>query len=87
LNNFKTPDLFASNIVMALLGAAWIPIWFFLKLYLQQTLRYGLFENGFALLPMTRMIMVLMISSTPRLMNRFGLKRNLVIGLRYWLLE
>ena len=81
LNIFKTPNLFASNIVMALLGAAWIPMWFFLNLYLQQILGYGPFESGLALLPMTLMIMVLMISTTPKLMNHFGLKRNLVIGL------
>jgi MFS family permease len=66
---------------MALLGAAWIPMWFFLNLYLQQILGYGPFESGLALLPMTLMIMVLMISTTPKLMNHFGLKRNLVIGL------
>jgi MFS family permease len=81
LNIFRTPNLLSSNIAMALLGAAWIPMWFFLSLYLQQILNYGPFESGLALLPMTAMIMVLMISATPKLMNRFGLKRNLVIGL------
>jgi EmrB/QacA subfamily drug resistance transporter len=81
LSIFKTPNLFASNIVMALLGAAWIPMWFFLNLYLQQILNYGPFESGLALLPMTAMIMVLMVGATPILMSRFGLKRNLVIGL------
>jgi EmrB/QacA subfamily drug resistance transporter len=81
LNIFRTPNLLSSNIAMALLGAAWIPMWFFLNLYLQQILNFGPFESGLALLPMTVMIMVLMISATPKLMNRFGLKRNLVIGL------
>jgi EmrB/QacA subfamily drug resistance transporter len=81
LNIFRTPNLLASNVVMALLGAAWIPMWYFLNLYLQQILNYGPFESGLALLPMTIMIMVLMISTTPRLMSRFGLKRSLIIGL------
>ena len=81
LNIFKIPNLLASNIAMALLGASWIPMWFFLNLYLQQVLNYGPFESGLALLPMTVVIMVLMISTTPRLMSRFGIKRNLVIGL------
>src|SRR5918992_1365065 len=36
LRIFRTTNLLASNIVMALLGAAWIPMWFFLNLYLQQ---------------------------------------------------
>ena len=81
LDIFRIPNLLTSNIAMALLGASWIPMWFFLNLYLQQVLNYGPFESGLALLPMTVVIMVLMISTTPRLMSRFGIKRNLVIGL------
>ncbi|MDQ3909585.1 MAG: MFS transporter, partial [Thermoproteota archaeon] len=46
LHIFKTPNLLANNIVMALLGAAWIPMWFFLNLYLQQVQGYGAFESG-----------------------------------------
>jgi hypothetical protein len=41
LKIFKTRNLLGSNIVMALLGAAWIPMWFFLNLYLQQIIGYG----------------------------------------------
>jgi EmrB/QacA subfamily drug resistance transporter len=81
LNIFKTRNLLASNIVMALLGAAWIPMWFFLNLYIQQILGYGPMESGLALLPMTVMIMLLMISYTPRLVNRFGLKKNMITGM------
>jgi EmrB/QacA subfamily drug resistance transporter len=81
LSIFRIPNLLASNIAMGLLGASWIPMWFFLNLYLQQVLYYGPFESGLALLPMTIMIMVLMISITPRLMSSFGIKQNLVIGL------
>ena len=36
---------------MALLGAAWVPMWFFLNLYLQQVLGFGPFAAGAALLP------------------------------------
>src|ERR671915_2228405 len=39
LHIFRTSNLLASNVVMALLGAAWIPMWFFLNLYLQQRYR------------------------------------------------
>src|SRR5918995_6550853 len=81
LDIFRIPNLLASNIAMALLGASWIPMWFFLNLYLQQILNYGPFESGLALLPMTVMIMVLMVTITPRLISRFGIKRNLVSGL------
>ena len=81
LRIFKTPNLLASNIVMALLGAAWIPMWFFLNLCLQQVQRYGAFESGLALLPMTAAIMALMIGVSPRVASRIGVKHSLVAGL------
>ena len=81
LRIFKTPNLLASNIVMALLGAAWIPMWFFLNLYLQQVQGYGAFESGLALLPMTAAIMVLMIGASSKLIRRLGVKNSLVAGL------
>jgi EmrB/QacA subfamily drug resistance transporter len=81
LRIFKTYNLLASNIVMALLGAAWIPMWFFLNLYLQQVQGYGAFESGLALLPMTAAIMVLMIGVSSRVVSRIGVKHSLVAGL------
>ena len=81
LRIFKTPNLLASNIVMALLGAAWIPMWFFLNLYLQQVQGYGAFESGLALLPMTAAIMVLMIGVSSRVVSRIGVKHSLIAGL------
>lgn len=81
LRIFKTPNLLASNIVMALLGAAWIPMWFFLNLYLQQVQGYGAFESGLALSPMTAAIMAIMIGASSRLIRRLGVKHSLVAGL------
>src|SRR5215216_4344808 len=81
LRIFKTSNLLASNVVMALLGAAWIPMWFFLNLYLQQIQGYGPFESGLALLPMTAAIMVLMIGASSKLIGRLGVKYSLVAGL------
>jgi EmrB/QacA subfamily drug resistance transporter len=81
LRIFKTSNLLASNVVMALLGAAWIPMWFFLNLYLQQIQGYGAFESGLALLPMTAAIMVLMIGASSKLIGRLGVKHSLVAGL------
>ncbi len=81
LRIFKTSNLLASNVVMALLGAAWIPMWFFLNLHLQQIQGYGPFESGVALLPMTAAIMVLMIGASSKLIRRLGLKHSLVAGL------
>lgn len=78
---FKVPNLSAGNIVMALLAAAWIPLWFFLNLYLQQTLQYSAFNSGIALLPMTLAIMFLMVGATGKLVSKFGFKSNMIIGL------
>jgi len=81
LGIFRAPNLGAANVAQLLLGAAWIPMWFFLNLYLQQVLDLGAFEGGAALLPMTLAIMILMIVAAPRLINRFGPKPMVVSGL------
>lgn len=81
LRIFSAPNLSAGNVVMGLLGAAWIPGWFFLNLYLQQVLGRSPIQGGLALLPMTLAIMVLMMTMTARMVNRFGFQKNLVAGL------
>ena len=81
LSIFRTPNLAAANVAQLLLGAAWIPMWFFLNLYLQQVLGYGAFEGGAALLPMTVAIMLLMVVVAPRLINRIGFKTPIVAGM------
>jgi EmrB/QacA subfamily drug resistance transporter len=78
---FKIPNLLSSNIVMALLGASWVSMWFFLNLYLQQILHYGPLESGLALLPMTGLIMIMMTWLMPRLIGKLGVKENLIAGL------
>jgi sugar phosphate permease len=64
-----------------MLGAAWIPMWFFLNLYLQQVLGFTAFPAGAALLPMTTLIMVGMILLAPRVIAAFGPKVPIVVGL------
>ncbi len=81
LGIFRAHNLSAANVVMALLGAAWIPMWFFLNLYLQQVLGYDAFEGGLALLPMTGAIMFLMIGVTGRAVAQFGFKPPMIAGL------
>jgi EmrB/QacA subfamily drug resistance transporter len=81
LSILRTPNLAAANLAQLLLGAAWIPMWFFLNLYLQQVLGYGAFEGGAALLPMTVTIMVLMVLVAPRVIARFGPKAPIVAGM------
>ncbi len=81
LGIFAAPNLLVGNIAFGLLAGAWIPLWFFLNLYLQQVLRFSAFAGGVALVPMTVLVMVVMIGLTGRLVGRFGFKSILVIGL------
>ncbi|WP_248581084.1 MFS transporter [Nocardioides sp. InS609-2] len=81
LRIFRTPNLGAANVVQLLLGAAWIPMWFFLNLYLQQVLGYSAFPSGAALLPMTLLIMIGMVVLAPRVMARYGPRTTTVSGL------
>ncbi|WP_129787143.1 MFS transporter [Promicromonospora panici] len=79
LGIFRTPQLGAANLAQLLLGAAWVPMWFFLNLYLQQVLGAGAFAAGAALLPMTVLIVLGMTLVAPRLLARFG-ARALIVG-------
>ena len=81
LSVFRIPNLAPANAVMALLGAAWIPMWFTANLWLQQVLGSGAFEAGAALLPMTVLIMVVMVGVVARVVERVGFKVPMVAGL------
>ena len=81
LRVFRTGNFSAANASLLLLGAAWVPMWFVLNLYLQQVLGYGPFEAGSALLPMTALIMLLMVGAAAHVIARFGLKTPIVAGL------
>lgn len=81
LGIFRSPNLAAANLAQLLLGAAWIPMWFFLNLYLQQVLGFRAFPSGAALLPMTVLIMIGMVALAPRAIARFGAKAMTVTGL------
>ncbi|MEV1129208.1 MFS transporter [Agromyces sp. NPDC049794] len=80
LGIFRAPQLGAANLAQVLLGAAWVPMWFFLNLYLQNVLGAGAFASGAALLPMTVLIVVGMTLLAPRLLARFGAKPLIVAG-------
>ncbi|MER5812484.1 MFS transporter [Streptomyces sp. NPDC002033] len=81
LGVWRIPRLGSANLAMTLLGAAWIPMWYFLNLYLQQVLNYGAFASGAALLPMTVLLMIFMTAITARLLGRFGAKPLIAGGL------
>ncbi|MGW7416940.1 MFS transporter [Streptomyces sp. NPDC054863] len=81
LSVWRVPRLGSANLAMMLLGAAWIPMWYFLNLYLQQVLGYGAFASGAALVPMTVLLMIFMTMITARLMTKFGAKPLISGGL------
>ncbi len=81
LSIFKAKNLSSGNIVMMLMAGAWIPLWFFLNLYLQQVLQLSAFNSGLALLPMTIVIMILMVGFTGKIVAKFGFKVPLIAGL------
>jgi MFS family permease len=81
LGIFRAPNLAAANVAQLLLGAAWIPMFFFVNLYLQQVLGLGAFASGAALLPLTITIMVGMVAAAPKLTARFGPNAMTVAGL------
>ncbi|MGN7356560.1 MFS transporter [Paenibacillus sp. SAF-054] len=81
LKIFKAPNLAAGNIALIMLASGWIPLWYFLNLYMQQVLKFSAFASGVGLLPMTILITVFMIAITGKLIGKFGIKANLVIGL------
>jgi EmrB/QacA subfamily drug resistance transporter len=81
LGIFRSPALGAANVAQFLLGAAWVPMWFFLNLYLQQVLGLSAFPSGSALLPMTVFIMAGMVLVAPRAIAKLGPKRTLVTGM------
>lgn len=83
LSIFKVTNLSAGNIITALLAGSWIPLWFYLNLYLQQVLNFSAFNSGLALLPMTIVIMIVMVGFTGKLVMKFGYKANLIAGLLF----
>lgn len=83
LSVFNIPNLPTGNLVMMLLAAAWIPLWFYLNIYLQRVLHLSAFNSGLALLPMTIIIMVMMTSVTGKIIAKMGVKGTLVLGLLF----
>jgi EmrB/QacA subfamily drug resistance transporter len=83
LSVFKIFNLSAGNMVMMLLAGAWIPLWFFLNIYLQQVLQLSAFNSGLALLPMTIVIMIMMTSATGKVIGKLGVKGTLSLGLLF----
>ncbi len=80
LGMLRLPQLGGANIAQLLLGAAWIPMWFFLNLYLQTVLGASAFAAGAALVPMTAVIVLGMTLVAPRLAARWGTRAMVTTG-------
>src|SRR3954451_5889624 len=81
LSILRTPNLAAANGAQLLLGAAWIPMWFFLNLYLQNVLGLGAFAGGAALLPMTVTVRVVVGGVAPGVIAPSGQKKPVAAGM------
>lgn len=75
---FTVPRLMAANLVQFILGAAWIPTWFFLNLYMQSMLEATAVRAGLAMAPMIVTTAVFMMVVVPRLSTHVA--DNIVIA-------
>lgn len=80
LGMLRLPNLAGANIAQLLLGAAWIPMWFFLNLYLHKSLGASAFAAGAALVPMTVLIVIGMTLVSPRLASTLTTRTMVVSG-------
>jgi EmrB/QacA subfamily drug resistance transporter len=71
LHLFGSRAISVGNFVILLLGASFIPMWFFLSLYMQNVLHYSAVQAGLGFLPHTLSI-IAGAQLAPRLLPRLG---------------
>src|ERR687890_442413 len=81
LGIFRSRNLTVSNVVMVLTVAGVFGWFFFGALYLQRVLGYGSLQTGLAFLPATLVLGALSYSAAAKVVNRFGVKPMLVVGM------
>src|ERR687893_307743 len=81
LGIFRSSSLTVSNVVMVLTVAGVFGWFFFGALYLQRVLGYGSLQTGLAFLPATLILGALSYSAAAKVVNRFGVKPMLVVGM------
>ncbi|NKQ52160.1 MFS transporter [Amycolatopsis sp. K13G38] len=79
LRLFRVRGISAGTFAMLLMGAAFITMWYFLSLYMQNTLHYNALETGAGFLPHTLAIIV-GSRSAPWLRRRLGTRTLVVAG-------
>jgi EmrB/QacA subfamily drug resistance transporter len=81
LGIFRSRNLTVSNMVMTLTVAGIFGWFFFGALYLQRVLGYGSLQTGMAFLPAMLILGALSYSAAAKVVNRFGVKPMLVVGM------
>jgi EmrB/QacA subfamily drug resistance transporter len=79
LRLFRSRAISVGNAVILLHGAAFIPTWYFLSLYMQNVLHYGALQAGLGFVPHTLSIIV-GARLASRLLPRLGARLVIVIG-------
>ena len=77
---FRVQNIAASNVVQAVMSAAFFGFFFIGSLYLEQVLRYGPMEIGLAFLPVAVGMGALSLDLSARLIMRFGARAVLLTG-------
>lgn len=83
LGIFKSRNIVAANVIQVLTMAGLFAIGFMAALYLQLVLGYTPIEVGAAFLPATLIMGVLSLRYTAKLINRFGPRPVLIVGLLF----
>ncbi len=80
LRLFRSRQLSAANVGIAVVGASTFAMWFFLSLYLQDVLGYSPLKAGIVFLPMT-IAVVIGSAVASRYTLRVGARRMLIMGM------
>ena len=79
LRLFRARGISAGTVAMLLMGAAFITMWYFLSLYMQNTLHYSALQTGAGFLPHTLAI-IAGSRSAPLLLRHVGTRTLIVAG-------
>ncbi|MER7010363.1 MFS transporter [Saccharopolyspora sp. NPDC000359] len=80
LRLFRLRAVSVGNVAMLLAGAGLNPMWYFLTLYMQQSLHYSPLETGLGFLPHTVLTIVVTARLAPWLVDRVGSRALIVTG-------
>ncbi|WP_329239141.1 MFS transporter [Actinoallomurus sp. NBC_01490] len=81
LRLFRVRQVTGSTVVNALVGAAHVPAFALLALYLQNTQHYGPTRSGLAVLPVAVAALIASRTAIPAAVERFGARALLAVGL------